>query len=324
MVMKMDDTNTLSNRNIAAAEIDLMPYVSALLDARWWLLLATVAGGVLAGAWAFNTPYMYESGVRASVVNLKDPGGVSPDDRRASEVLTLVEHGFVMGTTRDNHDEVILARLRSRDFTTRFLDQFNIYKHLYPEHWSEEQQSWKPGFKPDRGESLTRFRDEVRAITLDEETEILTIAMRWHDPVLASEMANLYVDAFNEFIREKTQNEVQRKQIFLHEELLRSDIVEIQQSIYRLIEAQTAIAMLASARDEYALEIIDPAAIAYKSFTTSRKKKVIMGTFAGVLLGIFAVLLNVQIQIMLRIITRYRAAERSVKSHEDYKSNGSI
>lgn len=301
-----------------------MPYISALVDARWWILLAAITGALLTGTWAFSTPYMYQSSVRASVVDLKNPGGVSPDDRRSSEVLTLVEHGFVMGTTRDNYDDIILARLRSRDFTTRFLDQFNIYKYLYPEHWNETQQSWTQGFEPDRGESLTRFRDEVRAITLDEETEILTVAMHWHDPAIASEMANLYVQIFNEFIREKTQKEVQRKQTFLREELLRSDIVDIQQSIYRLIEAQTAIAMLASAREEYALEVIDPAAVAYKSFTTSRKKKIVMGTFGGILLGIFAVLSMVLIRGMLQTIVNYRAVEHAAKNQDDSTNKGSI
>jgi hypothetical protein len=70
-------------------------------------------------------------------------------------------------------------------------------------------------------------------------------------------------------------------------------VLEIQQSIYRLIEAQTAIAMLASAREEYALEIIDPAALPYRSFTLSRKKRVLLGTIVGLLLGTFAVLASV-------------------------------
>jgi hypothetical protein len=66
------------------------------------------------------------------VVDIEDPGGVSPDDRRASEVLTLVEHGFVMGTTRDNYNEVMLARLRSRSFTMHFLDTHNLYRFFTP------------------------------------------------------------------------------------------------------------------------------------------------------------------------------------------------
>ena len=80
----------------------------------------------------------------------------------------------------------------------------------------------------------------------------------------------------------------------------------MQQSIYRLIEAQTAIAMLASAREEYALEIIDPAAIPYRSFNMSRKKKVLIGAIAGGLIATFAALAWVVLAQMLQTIKAYR------------------
>jgi hypothetical protein len=297
----------MNTQNTAADEIDLMPFVNALIDARWWILASAVAFGLLAGLWAYSKPYMFESSVKVSVVDIEDPGGVAPDDRRASEVLTLVEHGFVMGTTHDNYNDVMRARLASRKFTMRFLDQHNIYRFFYPEQWSEERQGWLDGFAPDRGAVFTRFRDEVRVISRDEETDIITVAMKWPDPVVARDWANLYVESFNAFIRERTMTDVRRKQAFLESELRRSDVLELQQSIYRLIEAQTAIAMLASGREEYALEIIDPAAIPYKSFNMSRKKKVLIGSVAGVLVAMFVALAWVVLAQMLNAIRAYRA-----------------
>jgi hypothetical protein len=103
--------------------------------------------------------------------------------------------------------------------------------------------------------------------------------------------------------------DVRRKQAFLEQELHRSDVLEMQQSIYRLIEAQTAMAMLASAREEYALEIIDPAALPYRSFNMSRKKKVLIGAIAGGLLAVFAALAWVVLAQMLQTITAYRAQQ---------------
>ena len=126
--------------------------------------------------------------------------------------------------------------------------------------------------------------------------------MVWPDPAVARDWANAYVASFNAFMRERTMEDVRRKQAYLEGELRRSDVLEIQQSIYRLIEAQTAIAMLASAREEYVLEIIDPAALPYRSFTLSRKKRVVAGAVVGLLLGTFAVLASVLIgQIVARL-----------------------
>jgi hypothetical protein len=292
----------------AAAELDLMPYVNALINARWLLLGATVAAALLVGLWAYSKPYQYQSIARVSIVDIEDPGGVAPDDRRASEVLTLVEHGFVMGTTHDNYNDVIRARLGSRKFTMRFLDQYNVYRHFYPEQWLAEEGRWADGFEPDRGEVFTRFRDQVRSIIRDEETDIISLGMSWPDPAVARDWANAYVLSFNEFMRERTLEDVRRKHAFLESELRRSDVVEMQQSLYRLIEAQTAIAMLASAREEYVLEIIDPAALPYRSFNMSRKRKVILGAIGGALLATFGVLAWVLLAQMLQSIRDYRLA----------------
>lgn len=286
----------------AILEIDLWPYLRALLRA-WKAIVAFSALVALAIAfWAASKPYLYESIARVSILDIEDPGGVSPDDRRAPEVLTLVEHGFVMGTTRDNYKDVILARLQSRHFTMRFLDEYNVYRHFYPEQWLHAEQRWADGFAPDRGETFTRFRDEVRSIDRDEETDIVSVSMVWPDAAVARDWANAYVASFNAYVREKTMEEVRSKQAYLEQELRRSDVLELQQSIYRLIEAQTAIAMLASAREEYVLEIIDPAALPYRSLTLSRKKQVVLGAIAGVLLATFVVLASVLVRAMLQRI----------------------
>jgi hypothetical protein len=116
----------------AINHVDLMPYLRALIASRWLLLAATLTAAALSAWMAWKSPYLYHAGAKVSVVDIEDPGGVSPDDRRASEVLTLVEHGFVMGTTRDNYNEVMLARLRSRSFTMHFLDTHNIYRFFLP------------------------------------------------------------------------------------------------------------------------------------------------------------------------------------------------
>lgn len=294
------------NNSPAVMELDLMPYINALIDGRWKLVIAALLSAVLTSVLVYSKPYMFQSTITVSVVDIEDPGGVAPDDRMASEVLTLVEHGFVMGTTRDNYNDVMLARLQSRDFTMRFIDAYNVYRYFYPEQWLEKEQRWESGFTPDRGEIFTLFRDQVRSIDLDEETEIVSISMNWPEPTVARDWANNYVQSFNEFIRKKTIRDVQRKQKYLQSELRKSDLLEMQKSIYRLIEAQTAIAMLANAREEYAMEIIDPAAIPYRSFMMSRNKRILLGTVAGLLLAVFFVLANIHVTRFLQEIILYR------------------
>ena len=57
---------------------------------------------------------------------------------------------------------------------------------------------------------------------------------------------------------------------------------------------------------EYVLEIIDPAALPYRSFNMSRKKKIVIGIVAGGLLATFAVLATVLLTSMWRTLSTYR------------------
>ncbi len=286
--------NTSTHMNPAAEmptlEIDLLVYARALL-ARWWL----VAGGavllaVLAGAISFTLPNQYEAIARTAMVDASDPGGVNPDERRAPEVLTLVEHGFVLGKTRDNHLEVTLARLRSREFTLAFMDRYNVWAELNPTFWDAEAGEWIDGFEPDRGAGHKFFREHLRFIDHDEETDLIGVRFRWTDADLVRDWANAYVDLFNEFMREEALADVAAKQAFLEEELARRSVVDIQQSIYRLMEAQTAIAMLARSREEFALEYIDPAVRPYDRHSPGRKKWVVLGGFTGAMLATFFII----------------------------------
>jgi uncharacterized protein involved in exopolysaccharide biosynthesis len=274
-------------------EIDLLVYLRALL-AKWWLIVgAAVLLALLAGGYSFTLPNKYEAVARTALVDVSDPGGVNPDERRAPEVLTLVEHGFVLGKTRDNQLEVTLARLRSRKFTLAFMDRYNVWAQLNPEHWDAETGTWIDGFTPDRGAGHKLFREHVRFIDHDEETDIIGVRFRWTDERLVRDWANAYVDLFNEYMREQALSEVDAKQAFLEEELQRRSVVDIQQSIYRLMEAQTAIAMLARSRDEFALEYIDPAVQPYDRFSPARKKWVVLGGFTGAMLATFFIIATV-------------------------------
>jgi uncharacterized protein involved in exopolysaccharide biosynthesis len=251
-------------------EVDLVIYFRELFAHRYRILAAGLVLAVLAGLYSWQLPNRYEASARTALVDHADPGGVNPDERRAPEVLTLVEHGFVLGQSRDNQLQVTLAKLHSREFTLAFMDAHDIWTHLGID---------------DRGLGHKVFREQVRFIDHDEETDIIGIRFRWTDPVLVRDWANAYVDMFNNYMRERALEDVAAKQQFLEQELIQSQVLDIQQSIYRLMEAQTAIAMLANARAEFALEYIDPAVRPYDRFSPGRKKWVLMGGFGGAMLA---------------------------------------
>jgi len=158
-----------------------------------------------------------------------------------------------------------------------------------------------------KAEAIKWFGERIRVIEHNPETDILTIRMRWTDPELARDWANQYVAAFNDHVRADVLTEVARKQLFLRDELGRSDIVETEKSIYRMIEAQTAIAMLANSRDEYALEVIDPAIMPFDRITPAPKRLAIFGTVSGGMLVCFFLIGRVLLEGFLSLISQLKA-----------------
>jgi len=286
METKTHQRETGSNAPRLDSDVDLLAYLSALLRAKFMIIGMAIVFGVVAAGYSYTLPEMYETYVRSDLVDVEDPGGVSPDNRRASEVLTLVEHGFILGTSKDNYLDVTLAKMRSRQFSLMFIEKHGVFQAFYPEQWDETAQSWTPGFTPDRGSSFTLFNERVRFIDHNPENDIISVRMRWSDPVLARDWANAYVKEFNQFMREQALKDVEKKRGFLEQELQRTTVVDIRQSIFRLIEAQTAVAMLASAKEEYVLEVIDPALLPFERYSPGRRTYLVLGSFAGGMLAV--------------------------------------
>jgi uncharacterized protein involved in exopolysaccharide biosynthesis len=276
--------------------IDLLEYLAALLRAKWILLGAALLGGGAAFAWAQIQPELYTAFTRLALVEQQHPGGVSPDNRRAPEMLTLMEHRFALDTPYENYRYRVLARMRSRRFTEWFLDNHAILPDLYPARWDSEAGDWRNGQSPDRNDAIFRFRQTIRQVHYNPENQLILVRIYWRDPEIAAAWANTFVEGFNTFMRERTIADAQRKIDYLKQAVDDARTVQMQNSLYRLMEAQAAKTMLAEASPEYALEVIDPATAPSHPAAPAVKKITLAGLFgtafvgsglviAGVLLG---------------------------------------
>lgn len=103
------------------------------------------------------------------------------------------------------------------------------------------------------------FDERVRSVSTDKKTGLVTLAIEWKDPVQAADWANELVRRVNRQRQLEAIEEAENSIRYLKEQLGRTNSVEVQQAIYRLIETQTKSIMVAKARKDYAFKIIDPA-----------------------------------------------------------------
>ena len=288
--MTIEETSTEKLGSVQAIndikqDIDLLNYIYAVFDAKWFIVFVAIITGGLSMLYALSLPETYQGVVRVDVIDISDPGAVRPDSRQMQESIGMLEYDFLLRAKKENYVQKVLAHLRSKQFTRRFLDSYNIYRYIYPQEWDNAASTWKGAFLLDKGLAQKIFMKDLIHIVHAPETDIVAVKVIAKDPAIAAELSNLYVYAFNQYMREQALAKVDSKFRYLEETLDQTGATEIQQMLFRLMEAQTAVAMLASGRNEYILEVLDPAVSPYSRYSPNRKLICILGAAAGVLLS---------------------------------------
>ena len=75
--------------------------------------------------------------------------------------------------------------------------------------------------------------------------------------------------------------------------IIKSSVVELQDVLHRLVEAEMKEVILANINEEYAFRVIDPAVVPEKPFSPRIVLLAVLGVISGALMGLFlALVLN--------------------------------
>lgn len=134
-------------------------------------------------------------------------------------------------------------------------------------------------------QAVENFRKASLIITEDKVKGLIMVEIDWTDPATAARWANAFVALANDVIRAKAIDEATRNIDYLNQQIARTNVVELQQVMYNLIEQETKTLMLAKGRAEYAFTIVDPAVAAEKRISPKRTLMVLTGLVIGLFLG---------------------------------------
>ena len=138
----------------------------------------------------------------------------------------------------------------------------------------------------------------------DRRTGIVTLRITWKDPERAASWANEIVRRANEKMRRRAAARAQASIDYLKREARNAEAVEIQQSLYHLMEQQYNNLLLANGSDVYAFSVIDPAVAADPDQYVFPRLGLF--TFGGLFFGLVLVLMAVLME----------ASQRPVHSNE--------
>ena len=263
--------------------INWREYWQVLVEQKKLIGIITAASTFIALLIAFLLPPIYRAEALLAPVSQDKSEGLSAMANQFGDLATLA--GINLGTNKDKTAESIAA-LKSRSLSVAFIEKENLKPILFPRKWNAENKKWKdPDEIPSDWEAFEIFDKDIRSVSVDRKSGLVTLVIEWKDPALAAKWATSLVKQVNNRLRTEAIEEAERSIAYLEKQLGSTSSVEIQQAIYRIIETQTKKKMIASTREEYAFTVIDPAVSPEERARPKRLLIILAGLIIGVAAG---------------------------------------
>jgi uncharacterized protein involved in exopolysaccharide biosynthesis len=291
--------DTINPHAVAPAdEIRLSEVLDLLRRAKWWVasfvLLGTIAGLYL----ALTLPKHYTATTVLSPVSSSSNGQLGGVGSLVSQLGGLASLAG-LSASGDAKRAESLAVLQSEALTEKYIDENRLLPVLFEKQWDANAKRWKdtdPEKIPTLWKANQFFNKTVRTVTSEAKTGIVTLEIKWKDPRAAAKWANELVKLTNNYLRAKAIEESDRNIAYLNSEAAKTDVVQVKQAIYTVLQSEISKEMLARGSDEFALKVLDPAVPPEKPSSLPPVLLIAIGLFgsAGIflLLAIFRVALS--------------------------------
>jgi hypothetical protein len=241
-------------------EINLLEYLYVLVKHKKLIIGVTLAGLVLGFIAAL---IMGPTWVAEAVI--------APKETETPNASSLTELGALGGLVASqlnlggnaSLDKIDLI-LESRDFGAKLIDKYSflpvIYRYQWPrlfrKYWDPSQNKWKPTFdqpKPlDMGSYIkTKYLKKVK----DTKMNTLVVKIQSKDSAFTINLATMYVDYLNDYIKADIQNDARENVAYLDTQLVKVMDPLLREKILGLIANEIEKEMVVS---KEAFKVVDP------------------------------------------------------------------
>lgn len=293
-------------------EIALRDLVGALWAGKKWIIAAVTLFGVLALIYAINKPNIYTAQATLAPIGNGSGGNMAKLAGQLGGLASIA--GIDLGGGGDQKLEIAIQTLKSRAFVTAFIRENNIEPMLMAadawdaktKRWHydksiyiEETGTWLPqkGLFSDEKPSEPTDWDlyekfmEMLSISERQDNGMITLSIKSLSPISAQKWVEKMVADINSHMRNKDVQEAEARIRFLEEKLEQTNISEMQQVFYQIIEGETRTIMLANAQQEYIFQTIDPAVIPQEKSEPARFFLIVMTMMLAGIVSSMVVLL---------------------------------
>jgi uncharacterized protein involved in exopolysaccharide biosynthesis len=252
-------------------EFEVVPFFWIVWDQKYLVIAISLICGGIATVLALTATPMYRAQIVVTQARDNGMGGAGSLMGQLGGLASMA--GLDLGANGENPERPAL--LASRGLVDAFVKRYSLAPVINRNTKQPTSDWW----------AVESFRSRVLDIHEEKLKGTTTITTEWSDPVVAARWANDFVALANELLRARAIQESTRNIEYLNKQLPQTTVVEFQQAIYRLIEAETKSLMLAHGRVEYAFTIVDPAVVPEFRVSPRRTLMVVSGLFIGGFLG---------------------------------------
>jgi uncharacterized protein involved in exopolysaccharide biosynthesis len=293
-----ENLNQQSNEQQSTAKpFDLIALWLVLWNKKWLIIALSFIACLAILAYSLTLPNMYKSTVLLSPQKQQESGGLSSLAGQFGGLASVA--GINLGGSGDD-TAVYLEVIKSKDFLYKFIEQNNVKINLFAaKEWSKatDQLTIDPAvynegkWLTDEGTEKTleptlyqTYERLLKKLTVsqDKVNGLVKIAFEHIDPNVSKKYVENIVTLINQSVREREIAEKKESIKYLNEELAKTNIAEMKNVFYTIIEEQTKAMLLAEVRKEFAFKIIESPIVEEQKSSPNRAIICILGAVFSV------------------------------------------
>jgi LPS O-antigen subunit length determinant protein (WzzB/FepE family) len=232
--------------------------ITRIVSQGWKWLVSAAALGFCA---AYAASYLMQPAYRADVIVLPENRAAGQEDSMFSGLVgdTGVLGGLAgLGTGTPDRIE-FLETLRSAGTARNFVREQGLIGIICGAHFATCYSRGEGAAESNENAALLAFRRHILDVAEDKNKGIVRVTITWTDRKLAATWANDYVALANHELQGKAVAQARQRVGFLQRAASATEDQDLRSAIYKLMESQVRVEMLASTRPDYAFRIIDSA-----------------------------------------------------------------
>jgi len=262
-----------------------------LWQRRLPIVIGVFVGLCLAGTYYFTATPKYQAEVTVMPLDDSEGGG-----RLGGLIGQLGGVGSMLGLGigGESAAQRNLAVFKSRAFAQKFIEAYGLMPFLFEKRWDAAAKTWKQDGKdpPSLAEGV-RALESIRTVAEDRRAGLITVSLKWRDPVVAARWANDMFAFANQVLRQQAIDESESTIRYLDTQIAQTQEVGVREALYNVMESQMKTGTLARTRADFAFRVIDPASPPLRRDRVSPRLFPIgfTGMLGGAVLGFFLSLL---------------------------------